>query len=131
MAQEKKAQGKNGTGKNGTKCMIGKNGTILFLLKTEINKIFKLYILLTKKWKRAAKTPKGRPRARMTSPSDGSPNTVFAAMFLRARMTSPSDGSPNTVFAAMFLRARMTEDPLPRLQQRIEIPPRVLGRNSQ
>ena len=28
----------------------------------------------------------------MTSPSDGSPNTVFAAMFLRARMTSPSDG---------------------------------------
>ena len=47
-------------------------------------------------------------RARMTSPSDGSPNTVFAAMFLRARMTSPSDGSPNTVFAAMFLRARMT-----------------------
>ena len=54
------------------------------------------------------KNPKGRPRARMTSPSDGSPNTVFAAMFLRARMTSPSDGSPNTVFAAMFLRARMT-----------------------
>ena len=49
----------------------------------------------------------------------------------RARMTSPSDGSPTTVFAAMFLRARMTEDPLPRLQQRIEIPPRVLGRNSQ
>ena len=44
----------------------------------------------------------------MTSPSEGSPNTVFAAMFLRARMTSPSDGSPNTVFAAMFLRARMT-----------------------
>ena len=32
MAQEKKAQGKNGTGKNGTKCMIGKNGTILFQL---------------------------------------------------------------------------------------------------
>ena len=30
MAQEKKAQGKNGTGKNGAKCMIGKNGTILF-----------------------------------------------------------------------------------------------------
>ena len=51
----KKAQGKNGTGKNGTKCMIGNNGTILFLLKTEINKFFKLYILLTKKWKRAAK----------------------------------------------------------------------------
>ena len=49
MAQEKKAQGKNGTGKNGTKCMIGKNGTILFLLKTEINTFFKLYILLTKK----------------------------------------------------------------------------------
>ena len=48
MAQEKKAQGKNSTGKNGTKCMIGKNGTILFLLKTEINKFFKLYILLTK-----------------------------------------------------------------------------------
>ena len=30
MAQEKKAQGKNGT--LGTKCMIGKNGTILFQL---------------------------------------------------------------------------------------------------
>ena len=44
MAQEKKAQGKNGT-----KCMTGKNGKILFLLKTEINKFFKLYILLTKK----------------------------------------------------------------------------------
>ena len=58
----------------------------------------KLYILLTKKW------GKGRPRGRMTSPSD----TVFAAMFLRARMTSPSDGSPNRVVAAMFLRARMT-----------------------
>ena len=56
MAQEKKAQGKNGTGKNGTKCMIGKNGTILFLLKTEINKFFKLYIFLTKKME------KGRPK---------------------------------------------------------------------
>ena len=32
MAQEKKAQGQNGTGKNGKKCMIGKNGTILFQL---------------------------------------------------------------------------------------------------
>ena len=78
MAQEKKAQGKDGTGKNGTKCMIGKNGTILFLLKTEINKFFKLYILLTKKnGKGPPKKQKGRPRARMTSPSDGSPNTVF------------------------------------------------------
>ena len=46
-----------------------------------------------KKWKRAAKKTKGRPRARITSPSD----TVIAAMFLRARMTSPSDGSPNRV----------------------------------
>ena len=27
--------------------------------------------------------------------TDGGPKTVFAAMFLRARMTSPSDGSPN------------------------------------
>ena len=57
MAQEKKAQGKNGTGKNGTKCMIGKNGTILFLLKTEINKFFKLYILLTKKMEKGRKEP--------------------------------------------------------------------------
>ena len=62
-----------------------------------------------KKWhskngKGPPKKTKGRPRARMTSPSD----TVFAAMFLRARMTSPSDGSPNRVVAAMFLRARMT-----------------------
>ena len=57
MAQEKKAQGKYGTGKNGTKCMIGKNGTILFLLKTEINKFFKLYILLTKKMKKGRKKP--------------------------------------------------------------------------
>ena len=93
-----------------------------------INEGQKLYILLTKKWKRAAKNPKGRPigpewlhpltqslpqlimflRARMTSPSDGSPNRVVAAMFLRARMTSLSDGSPNRVVAAMFLRARMT-----------------------
>ena len=50
----KKAQRKNGTGKNGTKCMIGKNGTILFqlfnntsnffLLKTEINTFFKAIV---------------------------------------------------------------------------------------
>ena len=40
MAQEKKAQGKNGTGKNGTKCMIGKNGTILFSIISIIQAIF-------------------------------------------------------------------------------------------
>ena len=31
-AQEKMAQEKKAQGKNGTKCMIGKNGTILFQL---------------------------------------------------------------------------------------------------
>ena len=61
MAQEKKAQGKNGTGKNGTKCMIGKNGTILFLLKTEINKFFKLYILLTKGMEKGRQKNKRSP----------------------------------------------------------------------
>ena len=71
MAQEKKAQGKNGTGKNGTKCRLGKNGTIFFLyflyllfillLKTEINKFFKLYILLTKKMEKGRQKPKRSP----------------------------------------------------------------------
>ena len=61
MAQEKKAQGKNGTGKNGTKCMVGKNGTILFLLKTEINKFVKLYILLTKKMGKGRQKNKRSP----------------------------------------------------------------------
>ena len=54
MAPEKKAQEKKAQGKNGTKCMIGKNGTIyfnyfnntsnFFLLKTEINKFFKAIV---------------------------------------------------------------------------------------
>ena len=80
MAPEKKAQEKMAQEKRHKEQMAQEKmaqSTILFLLKTEINKSFKLYILLTKKWKRAAKKPKGRPRARMTSPSDGSPNTVL------------------------------------------------------
>ena len=40
MAQEKRAQGKNGTGNNATKCMIGKNGTSLFQL-SKIDNIHK------------------------------------------------------------------------------------------
>ena len=47
--------------KNGTKCMIGKNGTILFLFKTEINKFFKLYILLTKKMEKGRQKNKRSP----------------------------------------------------------------------
>ena len=50
MAQEKMAQ-----------CMIGKNGTILFLLKTEINKFFKLYILLTIKMEKGRQKTKRSP----------------------------------------------------------------------
>ena len=64
-----------------------------------INECQKLYILLTKKMEKGAKKTKGRPRARMTSPSD----TVIAAMFLRARMTSPSDGSPNRVIQQLMM----------------------------
>ena len=48
MAQEKKAQGKNGTGKNGTKCMIGKNGTILFVENRD-KQIFQIVYFTDKK----------------------------------------------------------------------------------
>ena len=70
-AQEKMAQEKKAQGKNGTKCRLGKNGTIFFLyflyllfillLKTGINKFFKLYILLTKKMEKGRQKPKRSP----------------------------------------------------------------------
>ena len=60
-AQEKMAQGINGSGKNWHKVHDRKNGTILFLLKTEINKFVKLYILLTKKMGKGRQKNKRSP----------------------------------------------------------------------